>query len=69
MPINVINSLPSYNFSKAGIAHLKPEQYEDNKDRIECSVCTIEYEEGEQLVTLPCFHTYHFDCVTSWFKK
>lgn len=31
-----------------------------------CSICLSEYEEGEQLVCLPCKHVYHEDCISSW---
>jgi hypothetical protein len=31
-----------------------------------CSICLGEYEEGEELVKLPCRHVYHEECITSW---
>lgn len=31
-----------------------------------CSICLGEYEDGETLVQLPCGHTYHEECITSW---
>lgn len=31
-----------------------------------CSICLGEYEEGEELVKLPCNHIYHEECITSW---
>lgn len=31
-----------------------------------CSICLGEYEEGEELCTLPCGHVYHNDCIGSW---
>jgi hypothetical protein len=31
-----------------------------------CSICLGEYEEGEDLVCLPCKHLYHEDCISSW---
>ncbi len=35
-------------------------------DEPHCSICLGEYEEGENLVCLPCKHVYHEDCVSSW---
>jgi len=32
----------------------------------ECSVCLVEYEEGEVLSELPCRHVYHRACITQW---
>jgi len=34
----------------------------DNK----CLICISEYEEGEQVRTLPCFHRFHSDCIDRW---
>ena len=31
-----------------------------------CSICLGEYEEGEELVKLPCSHIYHDECIRSW---
>jgi hypothetical protein len=31
-----------------------------------CSICLGEYEEGEELSTLPCGHIYHDECIGSW---
>jgi len=36
------------------------------EDGPHCSICLGEYEEGENLVCLPCKHVYHDDCVSSW---
>ncbi|KER27317.1 hypothetical protein T265_05639 [Opisthorchis viverrini] len=31
-----------------------------------CSICLEEFEENDQIVTLPCFHVYHKECVRKW---
>ncbi|XP_073158872.1 E3 ubiquitin ligase BIG BROTHER-related-like [Henckelia pumila] len=33
-----------------------------------CVICQVEYEEGEQIVTLYCDHPYHSDCITQWLQ-
>lgn len=31
-----------------------------------CSICLCEYEKQDKLVSLPCKHVFHEDCITSW---
>ena len=31
-----------------------------------CSICLCEYEKGDKLISLPCKHVFHEDCITSW---
>ena len=45
-------------------ANKAPDSKEE--DGPHCSICLGEYEEGENLVCLPCKHVYHEDCVSSW---
>ncbi|PIN25054.1 Anaphase-promoting complex (APC), subunit 11 [Handroanthus impetiginosus] len=33
-----------------------------------CEICQVEYEQGEQLVTLHCDHPYHRDCIVKWLQ-
>lgn len=41
----------------------------ENKIGIDrCVICQVEYEEGEDLVTLQCEHPYHTDCITKWLQ-
>lgn len=37
-----------------------------NGDDEECPVCFAAYEEGEELRTLPCMHSFHTECIDSW---
>jgi len=35
----------------------------------ECSICLCEFEEGQDILTLQCFHHYHPDCIKTWLKQ
>jgi hypothetical protein len=34
-----------------------------------CSICLEQFDEGAQVSALPCFHTYHQDCVEPWLRQ
>ncbi|CAI2738341.1 unnamed protein product [Dicrocoelium dendriticum] len=31
-----------------------------------CPICLVDFEEGDTIITLPCFHIYHKNCVRPW---
>ncbi|KAK3128227.1 hypothetical protein QOZ80_6BG0458660 [Eleusine coracana subsp. coracana] len=33
-----------------------------------CPICLNTFKHGDSLITLPCRHNYHADCVTTWLK-
>lgn len=33
-----------------------------------CTICLSSYETGENRLFLPCFHSFHTECVDEWFK-
>ncbi|KAG8087729.1 hypothetical protein GUJ93_ZPchr0010g10666 [Zizania palustris] len=43
---------------------------QDNQDgnMEQCVICRVEFEEGESLVSLPCKHSYHSDCINQWLQ-
>lgn len=41
----------------------------DVEARLACTVCQMEVEAGEVLLTLPCRHVFHAPCVTGWLSS
>jgi len=41
-------------------------QVVEPEEDVTCSICLCDYEPGDNIVTLPCGHMYHEDCVSSW---
>ncbi|CAK74048.1 unnamed protein product (macronuclear) [Paramecium tetraurelia] len=35
----------------------------------QCSICINNYEDGEELILLPCIHRFHKKCISEWFKN
>ena len=35
---------------------------------VQCPICRMEFEEGDDLVKLPCQHPYHRQCATQWLQ-
>jgi len=33
-----------------------------------CTVCQMEFEDGDEVATLPCTHFYHPDCIGQWLR-
>jgi hypothetical protein len=38
-------------------------------DKFDCSVCIDEMKVGDTIITLPCKHMFHEDCVVAWLKE
>ena len=60
---NILGQLPTHKFS----APEDPSKIDSDKKQ--CTICMSEYEHGEDLLALTCFHFYHSECIKEWFKK
>eukprot|EP00825_Cyclidium_porcatum_P000380 TRINITY_DN10081_c0_g1_i3.p1 TRINITY_DN10081_c0_g1~~TRINITY_DN10081_c0_g1_i3.p1 ORF type:complete len:277 (-),score=43.03 TRINITY_DN10081_c0_g1_i3:497-1327(-) len=40
-----------------------------NRQKELCIICISEYKNNDQVLTLPCFHNFHKDCITKWLKQ
>lgn len=44
-------------------------QHSPEKEPPHCAVCLETYELGNQVRTIPCFHTFHTDCIDPWLTQ
>lgn len=53
------------------VSSLPREKYcaQQHKDLTECELCLVDYEEGDELLRLPCMHIFHRSCVDPWLLK
>ncbi|CAM0943411.1 unnamed protein product [Alopecurus aequalis] len=61
-PESVVNSLPCKSYKKLETAQC-------SADMEQCHICLTEYEDGDQIRTLPCKHEFHLQCVDKWLKE
>ena len=40
-----------------------------NKERTKCSICLEDFQCGDVVRTLPCFHSFHKDCIDRWLRS
>ncbi|KAG8060586.1 hypothetical protein GUJ93_ZPchr0002g25137 [Zizania palustris] len=61
-PESVVNSLPCKSYKKLTTAQC-------SDDMEQCHICLTEYEDGDQIRSLPCKHEFHLQCVDKWLKE
>lgn len=62
-PAHNRNHLPVFPYKKPSSDRPLPE--EDGLAP-RCTICLMDYEEGEELKALPCLHKYHVACIDHW---
>ncbi|CAH8328932.1 unnamed protein product [Eruca vesicaria subsp. sativa] len=54
------------------IASLPSKRYKDgdnqNGTNESCVICRLDYENDDDLILLPCKHSYHSECINNWLK-
>ena len=44
-------------------------QYNNKNMEKECPICLCNFIIGQEIVTLPCFHFFHGNCISKWLNK
>ncbi|ETW00971.1 hypothetical protein H310_06615, partial [Aphanomyces invadans] len=52
------------------IAQLPTRVFDESSGKadVECLVCRYDFATGDEIRTLPCFHTYHSNCIDPWLR-
>ncbi|XP_057774415.1 E3 ubiquitin ligase BIG BROTHER-related-like isoform X2 [Salvia miltiorrhiza] len=60
-----ISRLPTFRYksNKSGLFSKKKKETE------ECVICCDGYKHGAKVITLPCAHHYHSNCITTWLQQ
>lgn len=57
-----ISSLPTHLLSAAEVQNLPPES-------MSCPICMEDFKQGDEQMTLPCFHKFHRGCSDEWLHR
>ncbi|XP_077452221.1 uncharacterized protein LOC144071202 isoform X2 [Stigmatopora argus] len=59
----------SQRLTRARIQRFPLKCFDGGGGNTRCQICFCDYERGEQLRMLPCFHDYHAQCVDRWLQE
>merc|ERR1712129_306992 len=60
----IIRSLPTYEYKQS--KKTKQNMEDADEEGESCRICLQEFKVGDEMRTLPCFHSFHRECVDQW---
>ena len=56
--------------SKDEVSKLKTVKYKKKEGSTpeECSVCKMDFDDGDDVKIMPCEHQYHIECIDKWLE-
>lgn len=63
------NQLPSWKYFSGAAVVPRGDGAADPDEAKSCAICLDEYRVNDPMVTLPCMHFFHRDCVKRWFQN
>jgi len=65
----VIGGSRGQGLQSAAINDLPTTAYREGGEDRQCVVCITDFQTGEQVRTLPCFHKFHKQCIDEWLAR
>ena len=62
LPQRLIDSIITNTFDRSSIRN-------EDRSKLECSICCTDFKDGDKIKYLQCLHTHHKSCIDEWFKK
>lgn len=67
LSLNPLNELKVYKYSIQQITFQEGSSTQSiNSTQTVCSICLSDFEIDDELIELPCSHSYHRECITEW---